>query len=318
MYATACLVLTATFAVPTASALAQPKPTAAEAQKKLEKLNEQVDQLVEKYNKLDEELAAARKKLAAAKRATKKEEADFAKMRSGVAQMAASAFKSGDMTDVSTMLAADDPQSVLDQAAVFTHLSNSRATQLTAYLSTAQRLQREQAQAQNAFNQVESKAKALKKQKAAVESAIKKQKALVSKLGGNSGSGGPTGGTYNGPATGSARKALDFAYAQMGKPYGYGTEGPATYDCSGLTMKSWQAGGVSLPRTTNTQYAATKRVSYENLQPGDLVFFSNLGHVGMYVGGGKMIHAPRTGKTVEVVDISSGYYRSNYYGAGRP
>jgi cell wall-associated NlpC family hydrolase len=83
-------------------------------------------------------------------------------------------------------------------------------------------------------------------------------------------------------------------------------------------MKAWAAAGVNITRTTNSQYAATKRVAKSDLQPGDLVFFSGLGHVGMYVGGGKMIHAPRTGKTVEVVSITSGYYLSNYYGAGRP
>ena len=130
--------------------------------------------------------------------------------------------------------------------------------------------------------------------------------------------GGPTGGTYTGPASGAPRAALDFAYAQLGKPYQYGAEGPGSYDCSGLTMKAWAAAGVSITRTTNSQYAATKRVAKSDLQPGDLVFFSSLGHVGLYVGGGKMIHAPRTGKNVEVVSITSGYYLSNYYGAGRP
>ncbi|WP_262401703.1 C40 family peptidase [Actinomadura sp. CNU-125] len=83
-------------------------------------------------------------------------------------------------------------------------------------------------------------------------------------------------------------------------------------------MKAWGAAGVSITRTTNSQWAATKRVSKNNLQPGDLVFFSGLGHVGMFVGNGKMIHAPRTGKNVEIVSIDSGYYLNNYYGAGRP
>ncbi|MFD0851243.1 C40 family peptidase, partial [Actinomadura adrarensis] len=95
-------------------------------------------------------------------------------------------------------------------------------------------------------------------------------------------------------------------------------EGPGSYDCSGLTMKAWGAAGVGITRTTHSQWAATKRVAKSDLQPGDLVFFSNLGHVGIYAGGGKMVHAPSSGKTVQEVSITSGYYLSNYYGAGRP
>jgi peptidoglycan DL-endopeptidase CwlO len=82
-------------------------------------------------------------------------------------------------------------------------------------------------------------------------------------------------------------------------------------------MKSWAAAGVNITRTTNTQYAATARIPKSALQPGDLVFFSGLGHMGLYIGGGKMLHAPRTGKNVEIVSITSGYYLQNYYGAGR-
>ncbi len=166
----------------------------------------------------------------------------------------------------------------------------------------------------------------LAKKKKDLDKKVTKQKALLRSLGGGtssgggsgSGGGGATGGTYNGPASGSARTALDFAYAQLGKPYQYGAEGPGSYDCSGLTMKAWAAAGVNITRTTNSQYAATKRVAKSNLQPGDLVFFNGLGHVGMYVGNGKMIHAPSTGKNVQIVSITSGYYLNGYYGAGRP
>ncbi|GIH74739.1 C40 family peptidase [Planobispora longispora] len=112
--------------------------------------------------------------------------------------------------------------------------------------------------------------------------------------------------------------ALDYAYDQIGKEYCYGGTGPSCFDASGLTKKAWAAGGVTLPRTIGAQYSVTRRVRYGGLRPGDLVFFSDLGHVGIYVGSGKMIHAPRTGRDIEMVSITSGYYRSEYYGAGRP
>ncbi|MCW2903533.1 MAG: hypothetical protein JWO67_5798 [Streptosporangiaceae bacterium] len=315
--ALAGLALAATLAMPAGTAYAQPKPSLAQAKKQLQTLSEQVDKLVEKYNKANEDLKAAKKKLTVTRAAASKEQASFNQMRQKVAELAATAYKSGDTGDVSGFLSASDPQAILDQAAVFTHLSDNRASQLSQFLAVAQRMQREQAQAKSAYDQVAALAKDLRDQKQAVEKSVAQQKRLVQRLGGAQRS-GPVGGSYTGPATGSARAALQYAFAQKGKPYQWGGAGPNSYDCSGLTMMSWRSGGVNLPRTTNTQYAASRRVAFGDLQPGDLVFFNNLGHVGMYVGGGQMIHAPRTGKTVEVVDITSGYYRQNYYGAGRP
>ncbi|WP_116026877.1 C40 family peptidase [Thermomonospora umbrina] len=307
-------------ALPVTTVGAEPTPpSASSVQKQLDKLNEQVDKLVEKYNQAGEDLKTAKAKLKAATNAAKIERADFDKARRRVAQMAADAYKNGDMADLKTFVAGGDPQVLLDQNAVFTHLSRNRSSELTVYLAAAQRLQRRQAQAQEAYNDVRRRHADLKGQKKKVEKAINDQEKLLRRLGvppDRPRSGG--GGTYNGPASGSARVALQYAYAQLGKPYVYGGSGPNGYDCSGLMMRSWGAAGVNLPRTTYSQRSATKTVSRSNLQPGDLVFFSSLGHVGMYVGNGQMIHAPRTGKNVEVVPITSGYYASNFHSAGRP
>ena len=318
-----CLAVTASLTVPVTvlpatAAHAEPRPSAAEVQKRLTKLNEQVEELVEKYNQVQEKLKVAKKKYQAKMKAGREELATFNQLQERVAQMAADAYKAGNTGDVAGFVGADDPQAVLDQAAVFQHLARNRSSELAQFLGSAQRLRREQAQAKAAYDEVAKQAKELKAKKAEVEKGIAKQKKLLAQLGVGTSSGGGVGGTYTGPASGPARVALNFAYAQLGKPYRYGAEGPDAYDCSGLTMKSWAAAGVGITRTTNSQYAATRRVARNALQPGDLVFFNNLNHVGLYVGGGKMIHAPRTGKNVEIVDITSGYYASNYYGAGRP
>jgi cell wall-associated NlpC family hydrolase len=302
---------------PPGAAAADPGPSLADARKKLRKLDEQVDQLVEKYNKYRDDKTLAKRKMMAKNRQVASEQTTFERLRQVVAEMAATAYKTGDMNSVSTLLSAGDPQTVLDQVSVFTQLSTSRTNQLSAFLASAQRLQREQGQAKSAYDELAQKTKQLADQKAQIEKAISKQKALVAKLGGGT-TGGPIGGTYNGPASGSARVALNYAYAQLNKPYCYGGAGPGCFDCSGLTMRAWGAAGVGLPHNAAAQYNATRRVAYADLQPGDIVFFSGLGHDGMYVGGGKMIHAPHTGSQVQVVDISSGYYRQNFYGAGRP
>ncbi|MFD6758698.1 C40 family peptidase [Streptomyces roseolus] len=115
---------------------------------------------------------------------------------------------------------------------------------------------------------------------------------------------GATPASASAPATGRASAALSFARAQLGKPYVWGATGPSAYDCSGLTQAAWRAAGVSLPRTTYTQINAGRRVSRSELAPGDLVFFySGISHVGLYIGGGQMIHAPRPGAPVRIAPI---------------
>ncbi|WP_109003052.1 C40 family peptidase [Streptomyces rishiriensis] len=101
-----------------------------------------------------------------------------------------------------------------------------------------------------------------------------------------------------------AEKALAFARAQIGKPYVWGAMGPGSYDCSGLTRAAWQAAGVTLPRTTYDQANAGATVSLADARPGDLVFFyDDVSHVGLYVGNGMMIHAPKPGAYVREESI---------------
>lgn len=114
-----------------------------------------------------------------------------------------------------------------------------------------------------------------------------------------------------------AQSALNFALAQLGKPYIWGGTGPTGYDCSGLMMVSWGKAGVSLPRTAAAQYAAGTPVSTSDLQPGDLVFFyPGITHVGMYIGDGKFIHAssPRTGIKVSVLAQQPSYQGARRFG----
>jgi peptidoglycan DL-endopeptidase CwlO len=121
--------------------------------------------------------------------------------------------------------------------------------------------------------------------------------------------------TYNGPASGRARTAIDEGYRQLGKPYQYGGSGPGSFDCSGFTSWVWRAAGVSLPRTSRDQYAQGRKVARDDVQPGDLLYFgSPIHHVGMYVGDGQMINAPQSGGHVRI----QAAFRSDYVGATRP
>jgi peptidoglycan DL-endopeptidase CwlO len=150
--------------------------------------------------------------------------------------------------------------------------------------------------------------------------------------GGPSDSGGGSGGVPGGgssPAPGGsslgtssgAQAAIDFARAQIGKPYQWAADGPDTFDCSGLTERAWQQGGVGLPHYSVAQYEQSEKIALGDLRPGDLVFFGSdktdfhsIYHVALYIGGGDMIEAPFTGENVRI----SSMWRSSLFGAARP
>jgi len=314
----AALAITATLLAPATDAGAAPKPSVAATKKKLAKLNSQVDKLVDKYNKAKAQLDAAKKELRALNRQVTAEQRTYQGMHARVAQIATAAYKNGTLDYTTSLLAAGDPNTALNQMSAFTQLSSSRSQELRAFIASAQRLRREQAMAKYALEVVQQHTQSVAKQKQTVEKAINQQKELLRKAGALGGSSGPIGGTYTGPASGPPRKALEYAYAQLGKPYIYGGTGPKGYDCSGLTMMSWRAAGVNLPRIVPDQYAATRKVARSALEAGDLVYFDDFGHEGMYVGGGRFIHAPHTGSVVKFDSLSNPWYSSHYVGASRP
>jgi peptidoglycan DL-endopeptidase CwlO len=124
-------------------------------------------------------------------------------------------------------------------------------------------------------------------------------------------------GSTTATVTGSSRgiRALNFAKAQLGEPYQYASDGPDSYDCSGLTSASWKAAGVTLPRTSSAQYGVGRSVSRSELALGDLVFFYNpISHVALYAGNGMIIHSPKPGGVVEYMKMSY----MPYVGARRP
>ena len=118
-----------------------------------------------------------------------------------------------------------------------------------------------------------------------------------------------------------AAKSVAYARAQIGKPYLWAADGPASFDCSGLTMMAWRQSDVSLPHWSVAQYATGKKISLANIRPGDMVFFAtdlteyrSIHHVGLYIGNGQMIEAPFTGSFVRVSSIN----RASLFGASRP
>ncbi|WP_405438547.1 C40 family peptidase [Streptomyces avidinii] len=112
--------------------------------------------------------------------------------------------------------------------------------------------------------------------------------------------------TRTGTPTAAGGAALTYAAAQIGKPYVWGAEGPGSFDCSGLTSQAWAHAGRAIPRTSQEQWAQLPKVPLDRLRPGDLVvYFPKATHVGLYVGDGKVIQAPRPGARVKVSPIAA-------------
>ena len=311
---------------PTAGAA--PKPTLSEVQAKLQKLTNQEQVLDQRYDQMKQDLSQANQRLKLVNQETARYQARFEAMRKQVARIAAQAYENGQLTSVAALLTSDDPQSVLDQGSILMELSSANSAQMTEFIKAAQQLESAQQAARNAKAAIITLQGRLNGQRTVLVKTIDQQKKLLAQLtpvqqapvgpgGGSSGGGGTPPPVYKGPTNTQAEKVVAFVYAQIGKPYVFGASGPNSYDCSGLTSAAWASVGISIPRTSQEQWAGLPHVPTSDMQPGDILVFNGAGHVGIYVGGGMMIDAPHTGLDVQKVALS-GWYASTLDGVVRP
>ena len=307
---------------------AAPKPTLSEVQAKLQKLTNQEQVLDQRYDQMKQDLSQANQRLKLVNQETARYKARFEEMRKQVARIAAQAYEDGQLTSVAALLTADDPQSVLDQGSILMELSSANSAQMTQFITAARQLESAQQAAKNAKAAIITLQARLNGQRTVLVKTIDQQKKLLEQLtpvqqapvgpgGGSSGGGGTPPPVYKGPTGTQAQKVVAFVYAQIGKPYVFGASGPNSYDCSGLTSAAWASVGVSIPRTSQEQWAGLPHVPTSDMQPGDILVFNGAGHVGIYVGGGMMIDAPHTGLDVQKVALS-GWYASTLDGVVRP
>jgi len=305
---------------------AAPKPTLSEVQAKLQKLTNQEQVLDQRYDQMKQDLSQANQRLKLVNQETARYQARFEAMRKQVARIAAQAYENGQLTSVAALLTSDDPQSVLDQGSILMELSSANSAQMTEFIKAAQQLESAQQAAKNAKAAIITLQARLNGQRTVLVKTIDQQKKLLAQLtpvqqapigpGGGSGGGTPPP-VYKGPTSTQAEKVVAFVYAQIGKPYVFGASGPDSYDCSGLTSAAWASVGISIPRTSQEQWASLPHVPTSAMQPSDILMFNGAGHVGIYVGGGMMIDAPHTGLDVQKVALS-GWYASTLDGVVRP
>jgi cell wall-associated NlpC family hydrolase len=302
------------------AAVAAPSPTGPQVRARLVKLNERADKVVEQYNQATETYRKQKKEydVLNSELGVKNEQAET--LRRDLVTVAVNDYRYGSFVGWERFLVEGTPQATLGRMAALDQLAQDKAAKVRTFDAANKELRVRRDGARSALAKAQAARDKVRGQKTEVEKLVAEQTRILRKLGAfQAGDPDSTGIKYTGPASGSARTTLQFAFAQVGKPYQYGATGPRSYDCSGLAQAAWRSAGVQLPRTTWTQWSwgADRRVSLNALQPGDLLFSRGLGHMGIYVGGGKMVHAPQTGDVVKVVDLDA-YWRARLLGAVRP
>ncbi|MEW9549968.1 NlpC/P60 family protein [Nonomuraea sp. NPDC050783] len=296
-------------AVPTAPASADPKPSLKELSDKVEKLHVEIETLTEQYNGQREKYKTAKKAAEAAQKTLADSQADLAAKRAKAVMLAQNAYITGGLNRTLAFTQAKDPEAFLDRAATTQALEAQQGEEVNQLLKAMDAATRAEAGAKTRIEELrrivadlEAKREKITKLVARTESSLYRR-AL-----GEAGQPGTRAVRVNLPIPGSgkAAEAVRWALTQQLKPYVWGAAGPSSYDCSGLVMAAFQRVGISLPHYTGDQWTAGRHVSREELRPGDLVFFySDLHHVGIYIGGGMMIHAPRTGDVVRVASLAN-------------
>lgn len=209
-----------------------------------------------------------------------------------------------DLKDTRVQVTAVEKTLVVEQADAKTQLNTmtTRKSQITAQLQERKK----------ALVGVEAEVAAL--QAADDAARLAAARALVSRRSSSSGGSSNGGGHYPTPTIPAHGTVVDFARSRLGCRYVWAASGPNEFDCSGLALWCYAKLGISLPHSSRDQINVGQRVSLADLQPGDLVFFGHpIHHVGIYIGGGMMIHAPHTGDVVKISPLEG-----NFAGASRP
>jgi cell wall-associated NlpC family hydrolase len=305
-----------------------PKPTIDSVQKQLGKLAMRNDQLVEQFNQATSAYSAAKRAAAAADAANRAAQHQLSAASQQLALSAAAQYEGGAFSTTGALLSSESGQSYLDQLDTLSMLSTHNAQVVSSVTAIEKQAQAARHKADRLFAQARAARTKVSKERTATTAQIEKYKQLLSKLNAAqraawARASNPTvsqsqisaAHSVSAPSA-AARRAVEFALAQVGKPYVFGAAGPSSYDCSGLTMAAWQAGGVSLPHSAADQYNYGHHVSFNELQPGDLLFFYQpIGHVTIYIGDGMMVSAPTEGENVKVVPAQA--FGSDFVGATR-
>ncbi|MFI7500373.1 NlpC/P60 family protein [Streptomyces sp. NPDC049687] len=308
---------------------AEPQLTAAQVKARVDKLYQQAEAATEKYNGAREKAAAAEQHLKTLRDEAARKEEKLNSARETLGAMAAAQYRSGGLDPAVQLALSDDPDQYLDGAAFAERAGDRQSAAVARVRQQLREIEQLRGAARIELSSLKTRRTELEKHKKTITDKLETARRLLSgltaaeraRIGAD-----PSGGAGNGdrasrtssprdtlqaPGTGPtaapnsrAAEAVAFAYSKLGSPYVWGATGPDAFDCSGLVLAAYRSAGISLPRTTYAQIGAGQRVSRSELLPGDLVFFySGITHVGLYIGNGRMIHAPNPSAPVRIAPI---------------
>lgn len=302
--------LSATLVAPSA---ARAEPSASELTQQINKASTELEKVVESYNKLNEEIKTSRAAVATLSTRLGPLEQQAEQSRTEVAELANRAYKLGGVSSANALLARGDARTLVSRLGALEQLARDRDRQIAGFDATQRQYADEKARLDAVLARQTAQAKQLATSKKRIEGELTKLYDMRREAYGSETS---SGSKYTGKVpsvSGKAGVAVRYAYDAIGTPYVWAAEGPNGYDCSGLTLAAWRAAGKSLPHNAAMQWDAVAHIGRGSLQPGDLVFYNGLGHVALFVGSGKVIHAPSAGESVRLADVDM----MSPYGYGR-
>jgi cell wall-associated NlpC family hydrolase len=315
-------------APPLASASPHADPSVTTVQKQLGTLALRNTQLVEKYNQAQVGVQKQEKAVKAAQAGAAKASATYRQAHALFAQIVQAQYETDSLGATGALLSSDSDTNYLDRLEALGMMSTHTAEVVAQVSQARDTAAQASTNARKLLAAATSQRDALAAQRKTVSAQITKYQRLLASLtsaqqyayqrASNPSVAATSVAKMKLTPAGSAaaQRAVQFALAQVGKPYVFGAAGPGAYDCSGLTMQAWRAGGVSLPHSAADQYNYGHHVSRDQLAPGDLVFFYQpIGHVTIYIGDGLMVSAPTEGENVSVVPLSA--FNGDYTGATR-
>ncbi|MFH8367319.1 NlpC/P60 family protein [Streptomyces sp. NPDC018031] len=309
--ATAASAAAALSAVPATAEPGEPGPRAT-ARSAVDRLYTQAERATEAYNAAAERGARLRRDANRIQDRVARDQERVNRMRDALGALAGAQYRSGGIDPGVALLLTSDPESYLEKAGTLERIGNRQSGRLHALRTALRELRQQRAEATGKLAEIaESRAVAARHKKSvqrklatarrvlgALSAGERAAYAQVSRTGGHGAGELPAVPEPSG-ASGRGTAALLAARQAVGSPYAWGQAGPTAFDCSGLTQWAYQRAGVAIPRTSQAQRHAGRTVPLSQARPGDLVVYrSDASHVGMYAGGGQVIHAPYPGARV--------------------
>ncbi|GGW67227.1 hypothetical protein GCM10010503_50460 [Streptomyces lucensis JCM 4490] len=275
----------------------------------VDRLYEEAERATQAFDKAAERAGALRRQVRDAQDRIARQQQRVNTLREHLGSLAGAQYRSGGVDPAVALLFADDPDDYLDKAATLDRIGTRQAGQLRELRSALRELAQERAEATGKLAELDRSRKAVATHKRTVVKKLAAARRLLDSLPpadraayGRASRGSrvdlpdPAGSLVAG---GRAAAALAAARSALGRPYVWGANGPSGFDCSGLMQWSYAHAGIHLPRTSQEQRLAGRRVPLSQARPGDLVVYrSDASHVAMYAGNGQVIHAPYPGAPV--------------------